>query len=84
MKTVMEKNGLLEMCGCIYNIMNYLDAKGVISISADCGKCKGKVHLNSKVFREIFPDVEPDEDGYAIADYNGLKVVAIFSGVIEP
>ena len=77
-------NSTLDLCVSIYGLMNYLDRKGVISISPDCGPCKGKVHLREKEFREMFPDVEPDEDGYAIAEYDGTKVIAIFSKEIKP
>ena len=35
------------------------------------------IQLNEKKFRSLFPDIEPDKDGYFIYHVDGVRVIAI-------
>lgn len=35
------------------------------------------IQLNEKKFRNLFPDIEPDSDGYFIYHVDGVRVIAI-------
>ncbi len=79
----MENNSLLDVCVCISRILTYFYTKGVISINGDPWTNTGKIHLDEEVFKEIFPDAVPDEDGFAFAEYDGVKVVSIIKEAIK-
>ena len=78
------ENTLLDMCVGMSQILTYLYKKGVISVYGDPWMNTGKIHLNEAVFKEIFPDVVQDDDGFAHAEYKGVNIVAIFPQEIKP
>lgn len=78
------ENTLLDICANVAHIMTYLHKKGVLSISGDEWRSPEKIHLNEDVFKAIFPDAVPDDDGFAYAEYDGVKIVAIIKEAIRP
>lgn len=69
-----EHESLMDMAAGVYDIVQYLRKRGVISLNSY--GIAWDIMLTVELFTALFGEVKPDAEGLRHANWNGLRIVA--------
>ena len=71
------ENKAIDVAVNVLGIVNYLYLKDIIAINPSMKPEHSYILISEELFREMFPGVEANEDGEGVAEYKGVKIVAV-------
>ena len=69
-----ELGSLMELAAGAYDILCYMEKRGIYGWNAN--GAHWDVMVTEDLFAEMFGDVDPDDDGFRHANWNGLRIIA--------